>query len=83
MAKSKITIDELAEFMTRQLPATYDVFDKNREQDVDYNQASWARGRIDAYLQIMGILDKDREAMLRAEWERVVSGKGFMADDEE
>jgi len=53
--------------MTRQLPATYDVFDKNRKQDADSNQAWWARGRIDAYLQIMEILDKDREAMLRAE----------------
>lgn len=30
----------------------------------------------------MAIIDKDREAMLRAEWERVVTGKGFMDSDE-
>jgi hypothetical protein len=78
MADGKITVEELAEFMQRQLPMTYDLFDKNRDEDNHSNTASWARGRIDAFLQIMAIIDKDREAMLRAEWERVVTGQGFM-----
>lgn len=76
------TLEELAEFMTRQLPKTYDVFEQNRHEDSDYNTASWARGRIDAHLELMAIIDKDREAMLRADWERVVTGDGFMRDEE-
>lgn len=79
---AKITVDELAEFMQRQLPMTYDVFEKHRADDVVYNTASWARGRIDAFLQIMQIIDRDREAMLRTEWERVVTGKSFMDEGE-
>lgn len=71
----------LAEFLTRQLPMTYDVFDKNRADDGTVNQASWARGRIDGLLQIMDLLDPDRTEMLRAEWKRVVSGEGFMSAD--
>lgn len=81
MTDRKITIEELAEFITRQLPMTYDVFDKNRDKDVDYNEASWTRGRIDAFLQLMQVIDPAREAMLRADWQRVVTGKGFMSDD--
>ena len=83
MADAQITIEQLAEFMQRQLPLTYDVFDKHRDEDNEVNMASWARGRVDAYLQIMGSIDKEREAMLRTEWERVVTGKGFMDRDEE
>lgn len=79
----KISLEELAEFMTRQLPATYDVFDKNRADDSVFNQASWARGRVDAFLQLMQVIDSSREQMLRAEWERVVTGKGFMSSDED
>lgn len=82
MADKNITIDELAAFMQRELPKTYDVFEQNRAEDSDYNAASWARGRIDAFLQLMQIIDKDRGAMLRAEWERVVTGKGFMTEDD-
>ncbi len=79
----KITLEELAGFMTRQLPATYDVFEKNRADDAAFNQASWARGRVDAFLQLMQVIDSDREQMLRAEWERVVTGKGFLSNDED
>jgi hypothetical protein len=75
------TLEELAEYMTRQRPKTYDVFEKNRHEDSDYNTASWARGRIDAYLELMGVIDKEREAMLRADWERVVTGEGFMSEE--
>jgi hypothetical protein len=82
MADKKITLEELAEFMAKQLPMTYDVFDKHRKQDEDSNVAAWARGRVDAFLQLMQIIDKDREAMLRAEWDRVVTGEGFMRDGE-
>jgi len=78
MPNEKITVEELAEFVQRQLPMTYDVFEENRDQDGVRNNASWARGRIDALLQIMRILDKEREAMLRSDWERVVTGEGFM-----
>ncbi len=83
MAEKDATIEELAEFMgSCQLPMTYDVFDKNRAEDREYNNASWARGRIDAFLQILQIIDSDREEMLRAEWQRVVSGEGFMSDED-
>ncbi|GGL43046.1 hypothetical protein H9L10_07620 [Phycicoccus endophyticus] len=81
MANEKITVDELAEFMTRQLPMTFDVFEKNRDAGNE-NQEYWARGRVDAFLQLMQLLDRDREAMLRAEWERVVHGEGFMSDED-
>ncbi|SFF66794.1 hypothetical protein [Blastococcus tunisiensis] len=83
MAGTQITVEELAEFMQRQLPLTYNLFDENRHEDSQVNTASWARGRIDAFLQIMAIIDKDREAMLRADWVRVVTGKGFMEGDDE
>jgi hypothetical protein len=80
MADEKVTLEQLAEYMQRQLPMTYNLFEQNREDDVVYNAASWARGRIDAFLQILQILDEDRTEMLRAEWQRVVSGKGFMSE---
>lgn len=83
MANSKITVDQLAEFMQRELPMTYDVFEKNRHQDREYNTASWARGRVDAFLEIMQLIDEDREAMLRAEWKRVVTGEGFTKDEDD
>ncbi|MFC5677798.1 hypothetical protein [Aeromicrobium endophyticum] len=82
MSDEKITIEELAEFMTRQLPMTYDVFEKHRADDVDRNQASWARGRVDAFLQLMQVIDGERETMLRAEWDRITTGKGFMSDED-
>lgn len=78
----EITLEKLAEFMTRQLPATYEVFEKSRAEN-DEVQKSWARGRVDAFLQLMRIIDPDREQMLRAEWDRVVTGKGFMSNDED
>jgi len=74
MADNKITIEELAEFMGNHIPMTFDVFDQNREQDSEVNNASWARGRIDAYFQILEVVDKDRLAVLRAQWEQVVDG---------
>lgn len=55
-------------------------FEKNRNQEA---ASSWARGRVDAFLQIMQVIDRDLEEMPRAEWERVVSGKGFMSQDED
>ena len=51
MAHAKITLEQLAEFMTRELPMTYDVFEKNREAGNE-NQQYWARGRIDAFLNL-------------------------------
>lgn len=81
MSDQKITIDELAKFMAQHITLTYDVFEKHRHESSGYDAASWARGRVDAYLQIMAIIDKDREEMLRAEWERVVNGEGFMKDE--
>lgn len=80
MADAKITLEELAEFMTQELPMTFDVFEKNRANGNEAQQ-QWARGRIDAFLEIIALLDRDREAMLRAEWERVVHGEGFMKDE--
>ena len=53
MTESKITIEQLARFMGDHIPATFNVFDENREKNNDYNAASWARGRIDAYFQIL------------------------------
>lgn len=79
----KLTTDQLAEYMAKQIPATFDVFEKNRERDNEYNAASWARGRIDAYLQLMQLIDSERADMLHAEWTRVVSGKGFMSEGDE
>lgn len=80
---ANITIEELAKFMGEHIPKTFDVFDKNRHEDSTHNTASWARGRIDAYFQILDIIDKDRLAELRAQWERVVDGNAGDAVDNE
>lgn len=76
-----ITIEELAEFMGDHIPMTFAVFDEHRHEDAEYNAASWARGRIDAYFQILEILDKDRLEVLRAEWEQVVKGEKRVEHD--
>lgn len=76
-----ISIEELAKFMGDRIPATFDVFEKHRHQDGDYNGASWARGRIDAYFQILEVIDKDRLETLRAQWEQVVDGKPDAEDE--
>lgn len=76
-----ISIPQLAEWMSGHILKTFEVFTTAREEDDEYSQA-WCRGRIDAYLQLLNIIDKDREAMVRAEWERVVSGRGFASADE-
>jgi hypothetical protein len=78
-----ITIEQLAEFMGKQIPATFTVFDQHRQEDSTYNGASWARGRIDAYFQILEIIDKDGLDVLRAQWEDVVDGKSGEGSDEE
>lgn len=82
MSEPKVTLEELAQFMQRELPMTFDVFEKNRSKDSQYNGASWARGRVDAFLEIMQLIDNDRADMLRAEWQRVVTGKGFASQDD-
>lgn len=69
-----ITIEELAKFMGDHIPMTFTVFDKHRHEDAERNTASWARGRIDAYFQILEIIDKERLESLRAQWEQVVKG---------
>ncbi|WP_284329497.1 hypothetical protein [Demequina litorisediminis] len=37
-----------------------------------FHTRSWARGRIDALLQILALLDKDRADQARTEWNRVL-----------
>lgn len=78
-----LTTEQLAEHMAKQIPATFDAFERKREQDREFNTASWARGRIDAYIQLMELIDSERADMLRAEWARVSSGEGFMSEGEE
>jgi hypothetical protein len=73
----EISIAELAEWMQRELPKTFDVFSRAVAEDDSLTQR-WARGRVDAFFQVLGVIDKDRLAMLRAEWVRIAGGESWV-----
>jgi len=76
-----MTTAELATYMQTQILKTFDVFSKNRGDDTDYNAASWARGRVDAYFEILGWIDPDRLETLQLYWKQVVDGENISDDD--
>lgn len=66
-----ITIDELAEWLRRKTPLTFDAFETARAEGDELGQR-WCRGRIDALFQIMNVIDKDGLELLRADWRQRV-----------
>jgi len=77
----QISSAELAGWMQRELPKTFDVFTRAVTEDDPLTQR-WARGRVDAFFQVLGVIDKDRLAMLRAEWVRIVADDSWVEPTE-
>jgi hypothetical protein len=75
-----ITIPELAEWMQRHILLTFDLFERYCDEGNEGEQR-WCRGRIDAWFQIMEIINKDRLDMLRSNWQDVVRRHSPVDDD--
>ncbi|HPU13443.1 MAG TPA: hypothetical protein PLQ19_06595 [Aeromicrobium sp.] len=73
----QISISALAEWMQRELPGTFDLFTR-AVGDGDELTKRWASGRVDSFLQVLGVIDKNRYEMLRAEWVRIAADDSWV-----
>ncbi|EGD23972.1 hypothetical protein [Prescottella equi] len=68
MINKEITLEQLRDFILRQAPMTFDVYDKAKAADPDdVFTTRWASGRIDGLLQIIQVIDSDAFDMLLAD----------------
>lgn len=75
---NEISAKDLRDYIMRSIPMTFDLVKKiDASERGPFDSYWWARGRIDALLQLLGPLDNQALEMFEAEWKIILGDENW------